>query len=986
MRHFHWTMPIVLMAALAVGFLSLPAAAQPGHAPFVFQPFEIDDFERSLAPAGIDGATIINPAFNGDTPVPQFNHPAVTANGGAAAPYVTGAPLFLEEAKATNQIFGGILGNSVGAEHAIPGNYNDLFPGGVTVAPGGFPNGGNLRNFPSSLASYNGTQISLVTNTDDNLEDDVAITSGNQALRISMWNRGQGDGNTSFDRPAMLTIKAQDFWGIADSRYEMFEAVAANPGQFQVSIDVTMLASEMPDTFALDAVAPNPYVRLGFISGHGGAFDESPPGLLQGPESLVRGSADDDGDSLPNFTDSDYVDAGNTPGLPGVGVPGVFQRRYVFPADAMDWPADGTLDDNVPAAGCEFQHSRSGGACDGQANAYMFGFVFNGNWELTTPTDGMGVFGDTFPKFPASFIIDNMRFIDRFPLSSADFNHDNMLTVVDWSILVANFGTIDPVVFEDGDIGALTDEGSISPGLVDFADFERFEEIWDFHNGGAGSFQRFLSGLANVPEPSTAALIGLGLVSLCSLRRRAQRRLAGLLIAICLAASANTASAQLTNLLMFDWEAPFTNVPPELQVTQRWEPAGDAANTTVPPVLAVGATGATQGSAQALAITQTGDGFSWDASVSIFGGEEGLTVFQNAFNTALDVGANHYQLEFDISYRDANVPPAAFVSATLRLQAGAGSTDQVDNLAVNIAPDGSSIPDSTFNVVVPLSINPIDTADAVMSVPNRADLAGFYNMSLGFNGDWGTGAATFYLDNVRLRQISEPAILTLEVNTTTGAATIRNIDGPNSGPGPVTFDFYQITSAETVDPADYNGNGVVDAADYTTWRDTLGQMVEAGTGADGTGAGGEPDGVVDQLDYQFWKDRFGSVNALPSLNPAGWNSLDAQDVGGGGAGEPDPLQGWDASGSPNSGILAELFLNGSTTVNENGSLPLGDVLTPGGTQNLVFQYREPGRKGFLRTGIISYVSGGSSAIAVPEPASIWLLLAVGLGLFGRRMR
>jgi hypothetical protein len=63
-----------------------------------------------------------------------------------------------------------------------------------------------------------------------------------------------------------------------------------------------------------------------------------------------------------------------------------------------------------------------------------------------------------------------------------------------------------------------------------------------------------------------------------------------------------------------------------------------------------------------------------------------------------------------------------------------------------------------------------------------------------------------------------------------------------------------------VTTGDYNGNGVVDAADYTVWRDTLGQTVAmAGDGADGTGPGGMPDGLVDQLDYQFWKDRFGNV-------------------------------------------------------------------------------------------------------------------------------
>ena len=51
---------------------------------------------------------------------------------------------------------------------------------------------------------------------------------------------------------------------------------------------------------------------------------------------------------------------------------------------------------------------------------------------------------------------------------------------------------------------------------------------------------------------------------------------------------------------------------------------------------------------------------------------------------------------------------------------------------------------------------------------------------------------------------------------------------------------------------DYNGNGVVDAADYTIWRDTLGSQVDLR--ADGTG-----DGTVDEADYVFWNNRFGNV-------------------------------------------------------------------------------------------------------------------------------
>lgn len=50
-------------------------------------------------------------------------------------------------------------------------------------------------------------------------------------------------------------------------------------------------------------------------------------------------------------------------------------------------------------------------------------------------------------------------------------------------------------------------------------------------------------------------------------------------------------------------------------------------------------------------------------------------------------------------------------------------------------------------------------------------------------------------------------------------------------------------------PGDFNGDGSVDTADYTVWRDSLGGMNLA--------ADGNRDGAIDQLDYNVWRTHFG---------------------------------------------------------------------------------------------------------------------------------
>jgi hypothetical protein len=53
-------------------------------------------------------------------------------------------------------------------------------------------------------------------------------------------------------------------------------------------------------------------------------------------------------------------------------------------------------------------------------------------------------------------------------------------------------------------------------------------------------------------------------------------------------------------------------------------------------------------------------------------------------------------------------------------------------------------------------------------------------------------------------------------------------------------------------PGDYNNNGEVDAADFTVWRDQLGQSTTL-PNSDPTDA----DNEVTQAEFNFWKSQFG---------------------------------------------------------------------------------------------------------------------------------
>lgn len=64
-------------------------------------------------------------------------------------------------------------------------------------------------------------------------------------------------------------------------------------------------------------------------------------------------------------------------------------------------------------------------------------------------------------------------------------------------------------------------------------------------------------------------------------------------------------------------------------------------------------------------------------------------------------------------------------------------------------------------------------------------------------------------------------------------------------------------------PGDYNRDGAVGAADYVVWRNTVGENVPNGDGADGDG-----NGVIDEVDYTVWTLYFGATSSTPGTASA----------------------------------------------------------------------------------------------------------------------
>jgi hypothetical protein len=145
----------------------------------------------------------------------------------------------------------------------------------------------------------------------------------------------------------------------------------------------------------------------------------------------------------------------------------------------------------------------------------------------------------------------------------------------------------------------------------------------------------------------------------------------------------------------------------------------------------------------------------------------------------------------------------------------------------------------------------LDTVYSFSTTVANGD-TGWTSHSVDLSAYSGTDVRIFFVENIP-QYFTGPGQIEFDAISLV-AVPIRGVYEITLGSGEiiVNVDFGNI--AEPVLPGDYNGDNLISAADYTVWRNALGQTGLARfSGADGNG-----DGKIGPEDYAVWKLHFGA--------------------------------------------------------------------------------------------------------------------------------
>jgi hypothetical protein len=461
-----------------------------------------------------------------------------------------------------------------------------------------------------------------------------------------------------------------------------------------------------------------------------------------------------------------------------------------------------------------------------------------------------------------------------------DLNFNGTIGPEDYAIFIANlFGNVPNSVAGAYALGDVTGDLAIN-----YNDLVEFRDIYDIANG-AGAFAAMV---ASVPEPTSLALVaGLGVVLLAVNRKRGSEAVtesqfakstsivAGVALALTVCVSAAVAQTTYVdatetpggNTTRLDG-TDFTSPGDVNQNDGLWRKRAFGNNDTIFEANAAAGTGE---NAHMLRTTITGlvpnaqyniYGYFWSNPV------ENWRLKATVQTSNINDNGTPGDTSDDFI---ANVPAVAF-------SANGSPTSTTAPLAkANHFSSTTLIRDLDTNPNILLYEAPLGAIAADAGGTVRVYIDDLENQT-------SATLRTFY-DGVGFERVTP---LTLMVNTTNGATRIVNKAGT-----PVTFDYYQITSA------------------------------------------------------------------MNSLNPAGWQSLDVQNydaVDGADVGNiagDSLLEGWDAAGGSDEGMLGEVKFLASSTLADQAFRSIGNAFQVGDQQDLVFSFERGGR---LQTGPVEYVT------------------------------
>jgi hypothetical protein len=326
-----------------------------------------------------------------------------------------------------------------------------------------------------------------------------------------------------------------------------------------------------------------------------------------------------------------------------------------------------------------------------------------------------------------------------------DLNFDGSINGADWPLFRSGLGsTFDAnsaltLTYQQGDLDGDRD--------TDIADFRLFEVAYDGVNGSGA----LAAMIAAVPEPNTLTLtVGAGLTA-CSLRRRRLVRMKAVTFAIAAAGVLSASSGEAQT---------FTFVPvpsdPATAVTANSEFNNDyrAANMFTDATLTVADLG----------VKAYTDAQPQYAGVGI-----------GPMNVFIDNGASINANWVAFAQRSGAIPTADRV----------GTID----LWFSNTPFGGVLPATAPQATVKFD-DPLGST--IKQFPLMKELAGRYVAMKMTIHELSAAGSVNNIGGHEFRFMQGPAPLTLQVNTTTGAITLKNSSPSAQG---VTLDAYQISSA-----------------------------------------------------------------------------------------------------------------------------------------------------------------------------------------------